>query len=107
MDQYQKIITRYVNELNKRNYSVLDQVLNDEIIVEAINTTKEEYKKQIQDKIKLYPDYLVEIIDIKSIGDTVTLNWHRTGINNETGEQLDEKLISNYKLSNGKIYEVY
>lgn len=107
MYQTQEIVTHYVTELNKRNYSVLDDVLNMEVTVEGIKITKDEYKQQIEDRIKIYPDYFVKIIDMKTDGDTVILHWHLSGNNKETGEELKEELISNYKFDNGKISEVY
>jgi pimeloyl-ACP methyl ester carboxylesterase len=101
-----QIILRYINELNNRNYPVLDELVAVEVIVGSDKISRDQYRQQIEDRIQKYPDYFVKINKMEVKEDIVTLHWHRTGTNQETGEHLDEKLISQYKISNNKIHEV-
>lgn len=106
MDPNQVIINRYVIELNKRNFSILDEFLALEVIVGTDKITKDQYRQQIEVRIEEILDYFVEINKMETKGDTVILHWHRTGTNKKTGERLDEELTSEYKISDGKIVEV-
>jgi hypothetical protein len=105
MDSNQALISRYITELNKRNYSIIDELVAPEVVVGVEKLSRDQYKQQIQDRITKYPDYKVEILKHETKKDLVTLSWHRTGTNQETGEKLDEKLTSEYRITNGMICE--
>ena|SRR5258708_4377011 len=107
MGPNQVIISRYVAELNKRNYAILDELLAPEVIVGSDKISRDEYKQQIKDRIDEYPDYFVEIKKMETKNDIVNLYWHRTGTNKNTEKKLDEELVSEYQISNGRICEVH
>ena len=103
MDQNQKIIKHYINELNKRNFSILDEMLAKEIFVNSEKISKSQYKQNILDRIAQFPDYKVEIKKMETKEGAVILYWHRTGVNPKTGEVLNEDLTSEYQIKDGKI----
>jgi hypothetical protein len=107
MDPNQAIISWYITELNKRNYSILDELVAPEVLVGSDKITKDQYILQIKARIDEFPDYFVKINKIETKNDVVVLYWHRSGTSKNTGEKLDEELMSEYKIINGRICEVH
>jgi predicted ester cyclase len=100
-----QLIINYVEQLNERNFGILDKLVSDEVFVGAEKITKEEYKQQIRDRINEYPDYKVEIINLEAKNGTVILKWRRTGTS-ISGQKLEEELMTEYYFKDGLIYKV-
>ncbi|SRR5258708_6352809 len=106
MDNNQKLVSRYINELNKRNFSILDELVAEEITIDSTKVTLDQYIQSIESRIEKFPDYQVTILKMVSKNDHVILNWHREATNPKTGEKISEDLTSDYLLLNGKISQV-
>jgi len=106
MDAKQKIISYYVDELNKRNFAVLNDVVADKVIIDSKSITRDEYKKIIDSRIAEFPDYQVKIKKMNTKGDVVVLSWERIGTSAKTGEKLREELRSEYRIIDERICEV-
>jgi predicted ester cyclase len=96
------ILRRYVQELNQRNTSVLDELVAEDFR----STVLEGYSHNIA----AFPDYHVMIEEMIAEGDKVVLVWSHQGTHQgvyegvpPTGKVIIGRHISIYQFVNGKI----
>jgi steroid delta-isomerase-like uncharacterized protein len=101
-DQNKSIIRRYIEELNRRNLAILE-----ELVAPAF---REEVRQGYQRNITAFPDYRVEIGDLIAEGHQVVLEWTHHGTHlglydglPPTGKVITGHAISIYRLENGQI----
>jgi predicted ester cyclase len=106
-DSNEAILRRYVDQLNRRNFAVLDDVVADEVIFGPNETvSREQYRHQILDRIERMLDYHVTIDDLWTEGDEVSILWTYRGTDNETSQKLTGHVASAYRFVNCRIVEV-
>ena len=104
-------VQRYVDELNRRNLAVLDDLVADRVTMrslsddDVVTVTRAEYRQDIENRIAAAPDYHVTMLDTLQEGDRVMLHWQRQFTNAASTAQ-SEHLISIYRLAAGRIVEV-
>lgn len=103
-DKNQEIIRQYVDELNKRNFAILDELVSEDVTAPGIQGLNQ-YREQIKERIEKFPNYHVTIEKIEIKEDRVILYWKRQGTSID-GEILDESAVSTYRIVEGKIVEV-
>ena len=98
------IIRRYIEELNRRNESILEELVADEFR----ETVRQGYLRNIT----AFPDYFVEIMEILAEGDQVAVEWSYRGVHRgayesypPTGKAISGKAISIYRLKDRKIID--
>jgi predicted ester cyclase len=107
MHENEAIVRRYVDELNKRNFAILDEVVAPTVVFGPDETvTREEYRQLILDRIERLPDYRVAIDKAWTNGDEVSINWTFRGTDPATGKEVVDKAASAYRIVDGKIIEV-
>ena len=116
-------IRRYVDELNNRNFAILDRVVAETVSRHSLLrtesqqapeiVTRQEYAQGIRNRVEEFPDYTVTILDMLAEGDRVMLYWERQFTHREeflgvsaTGKTIVERAISIYWLREGRIIEV-
>jgi steroid delta-isomerase-like uncharacterized protein len=114
-------IRRYVEELNRRNLAVLDEVIAPEVSLGSLlrgqstleKVSRERYKEQIIERITAFPDYKVKIEEMIAEDDQVVLYWTNRRTHTAeflgvppTGKEIVEAAISIYRLAGGRIVEV-
>ena len=116
-------IRRYVDELNNRNFAILDRVVAETVSRHSLLrtesqqapeiVTRQEYAQGIRNRVEEFPDYTVTILDMLAEGDRVMLYWERQFTHREeflgvsaTGKTIVERAISIYRLREGRIIEV-
>lgn len=98
---------RYVDELNKRNFSILDSVIADTVVFGPDETvTRDAYRKQILDRIDRLPDYCVTIDELWTEGDEVCIRWTHRGTDPVSGKETVGHAASAYRFANGRVVEV-
>jgi len=106
-DENESILRRYVDELNKRNFAILDQVVADVVVFGPDETvTRDEYRQQIDGRISRLPDYHVSIDEASSLGDVVSIRWTFRGTDSTTGEKISGQAATAYRFVDGRIVEV-
>jgi predicted ester cyclase len=98
------IIRRYIRELNRRNDSVIDELVSEDFR----DVVREGYSLNIS----AFPDYTVTIEDLIAEGDKVVLVWSHRGTHlgdyegvPPTGKIILGRHISIYRLFNGQIID--
>jgi predicted ester cyclase len=72
MNENEAILRRYVGELNRRNFAILDEVVAPSVIFGPGEiVSRAEYRRQIEDRIARLPDYHVTIDELWCDGDAV------------------------------------
>jgi len=115
------LISRYIADLNQRRLEILDEVVGQEVVMRSLvraepggeTISREEYKRQITDRIRACPDYQVTVHSMWAEGDQVVVHWtnqwthrqERLGVP-PTGKQIQEAAISIYRVADGRIVEV-
>lgn len=116
-------IRRYVDELNKRNFAILDRVVAETVSKHGLLrteseqapeiVTRQEYAQSIRNRVEEFPDYTVTILDMLAEGDRVMIYWERQFTHGEeflgvsaTGKTIVERAIGIYRLREGRIIEV-
>jgi len=104
IENNKSIIRRYIEELNRRNESILDELVADEFR----ETVRQGYLRNIT----AFPDYFVEIMEILAEGDLVAIEWNYRGVHRgvyegypPTGKAISGKAISIYRLKDRKIID--
>ena len=116
------MIERYVDELNKRNLSILDELVADEVVLGSLmrgddllqpEVGRQEYRRGIEDRLKAFPDYAVTIKEMIAESDQVVLYWSCRGTQRgdylgvkPTGKVIEGVAVSIYRIVQGKIVEV-
>jgi steroid delta-isomerase-like uncharacterized protein len=115
------LIRRYVDELNRRNLAVLDELVAEEVVLGNLfpgteadeRLSQEDYKAAIRQRVTAAPDYRVTIHDMIAEADRVVLCWtnHWTPQENylgvpPSGKTLNGTAVSIYRLAGGQIVEV-
>jgi steroid delta-isomerase-like uncharacterized protein len=117
------IIRRYVDELNRRNLAIIDELVADKVVLGSLfrtpdaspveEVTREAYKEDIRHRVTASPDYYVTIEEMIAEDDQVVLHWTRRWTHRETflgvpptGKEIRETAISIYRIAAGKIVEV-
>ena len=115
------VIRRYVDELNRRNLAILEELIAEKVIsgslfpeLEADETiSRETYKGQILQRITAFPDYHVAIEQVVAEGDWVALFWTSRWTHSQeymgvppTGKLLKGTAVSIYRIAEGQIVEV-
>ena len=70
-EQNKAIVRRYIDELNKRNVAILDELVADEF--------RDAVRRGYEQEIATYPDYHVSIEDMVAEDDQVVVEWAHTG----------------------------
>ncbi len=96
------IVRRYIDELNKRNVGILDDLVAEDFRPTVIAG----YERQVGG----FPDYRVEISDLISEGDQVVVEWTHTGVHRgtydgvaPTGRTVTGHAITIYRIVDGRI----
>ena len=115
------LIRRYVDELNRRNLAVLEELVAEKVIsgslfpeLEADETiSRETYKGWILQRITAFPDYHVAIEQVVAEGERVVLFWTSRWSHSQeymgippTGKVLKGTAVSTYRIAEGQIVEV-
>ena len=98
------IVRRYIDELNKRNAAILDELVGE--------VFREEVRNGYTRRIQAFPDYLVEIQDMIAEGEQVMVEWTHRGTHlgeddgiAPTGKVMSGHAISIYRVVGGQIVE--
>jgi steroid delta-isomerase-like uncharacterized protein len=120
-DSNKKTIRRYVDELNARNFDVIEGTVGSEVkVIPLVRgatgsevVSREEYRRQIEERVTLFPDYTVTIDELIAERDIVVLFWTSRRLHSAelmgvppTGRLLSETAVTIYRLSRGRIVEV-
>ena len=114
-------IRRYVDELNNRNFAILDRVVAETVSKRGLLrtesqqapqiVTRQEYAQRIRNRVEGFPDYTVTILDMLAEGDRVMIYWERQFTHGEdflgvssTGKTIVERAIGIYRLREGRNY---
>jgi predicted ester cyclase len=97
-----EIVLRYIDELNHRNITVID-----ELVAEGFrNNVKQGYIRNTT----AFPDYFVEVEQVISEGEYVAVKWMHSGTHlgiyegiPPTGKKITGRAITIYRLINGQI----
>lgn len=107
MNPNEALIRRYVDELNERNFAILDEVVAPSVIFAPDEiVSRAEYRRQIEDRIARLPDYHVTIDELWCDGDEVAIRWTRRGTDPATGEQVVGHAATAYRIVDGRIVDV-
>ena len=98
------IVRRYIDELNKRNLAILEELVADDF--------RDVVLDGYQRKIASFPDYHVEVDDMIAEGDQVMVEWTHTGTHRgeydgvaPTGKTITGHIISVYRVIDGRIVD--
>lgn len=104
LEDNKNIIRRYIEELNRRNDAILDEL----VASEFRETVRQGYLRNIT----AFPDYFVEIKDILAEGDQVVVEWTYRGTHRgvyqgikPSGKEISGSAISIYRLRDGQIVD--
>ncbi len=96
------IVRRYIDELNQRNLSVIDELVAEEhrdLVVQSYTRN-----------VTAFPDYVVEVEELIAEGDKVVLVWNHKGTHRgdhdgipPTEKVIVGRAISIYRIVDGKI----
>jgi hypothetical protein len=115
------LIRRYIDDLNQRRLEILDEVVGSEVVLRSLvradpgaeTVSREEYKRQIVDRVTACPDYHVTVQTMIAEGDQVVVHWtnrwtqRREVLGVPPSDRLiEEAAISIYRIADGKIVEV-
>jgi steroid delta-isomerase-like uncharacterized protein len=114
------ILRRYVDELNRRNLSLLDELVAEDVVFSTLlrgnpdpEFGREAYRQGILRRIVAFPDYHVSIEEMIAEDDQVVLYWTNLGTHRGTflgvaltGRVIEEAAISIYRLAGDQIVEV-
>jgi len=96
------IVRRYIDELNRRNTAVLDELVADDF--------RDAVRQGYERNVAAFPDYLVEIHDMIAEGEQVVVEWSHRGTHAgpyegvpATGKVVTGRAISVYRVVDGKI----
>lgn len=122
VEQNKALIRRYVDELNRRRFSVLDELVADKVALGSLHcdpspppevVSREAYQELITGRISAFPDYYVTIQEMIAENDQVVVHWTSRGTQHgefmgvhSTGKQITGAAISIYRLTDGRIIEV-
>lgn len=122
VEQNKAHIRRYVDELNRRHFSALDELVADRVSLGSLHrepapppevVSREAYRKLIKDRITAFPDYHVTIREMIAEDDQVVLHWTSRGTQHgefmgvaPTGKLITGSAVSIYRLTGGRITEV-
>lgn len=107
MNANEALLHRYVDELNERNFAILDEVVARSVVFGSGETvSRAEYRRQIEERTARLPDYHVTIDELWCDGDEVAIRWTHCGTDPATGEQVVGHAASAYRIVNGRIVEV-
>jgi steroid delta-isomerase-like uncharacterized protein len=102
MQSNREIVLRYIDELNRRNTSVIDELVAEEFR----NKVRQGF---IRNTIA-FPDYFVEVEQVISEGKYVAVKWTHSGTHlgkydgiPPTGKKITGRAITIYRLINGQI----
>ena len=114
----------YVEQLNHRNYAVLDELVASQVVTSALHEpdnpleqeiiSREDYRQGILGRIAAFPDYQVTILDMLAEGERVMLYWSYRGTQQgayagvpATGRVMREYAMSIYRFVDNQIVEVH
>src|SRR5205809_574416 len=101
-DANEAVVRRYVDELNRRNLDVLDELVSPQF--------QDAVRSGYQRNVEAFPDYFVEIHDMIAEGDQVVVEWSHRGVHRgpyhgvaPTGKTITGRAISIYRVVDGLI----
>jgi steroid delta-isomerase-like uncharacterized protein len=122
IEENKAIVRRYIEELNRRNVSVIDEVIADDLTVQVLHHSppsapevigRDGVRQGYERNTTLYPDYHVTIEEMLAEGDRVVLYWTHRGTHQgefdgiaPTGKVITGAAITLYRLVEGKIAEM-
>lgn len=122
-ETHKTIVRRYVEQLNQRNESVIDELIADDFTARTLQVTpadsaeppvgRDIVREGYRRNITAFPDYAVTIEDLIAEGDRVVMYWTHRGTHSAdflgvpaTGKEIRGAAVSIYRMSDGKIAEV-
>ena len=122
VEQNKALIRRYVDELNRRRFTVLDELVADNVALGSLHrdpipppevVSREAYRALITSRVNTFPDYHVTIREMIAEGDQVVVHWVSRGTQRckfmgvpPNGKLITGSAISIYRLAGGRITEV-
>jgi steroid delta-isomerase-like uncharacterized protein len=129
IEENKAIIRRYIEELNRRNVSVIDEVIAEILTVQILHHSppsapewvgREAVRQGYLRNITAYPDYGVTIEEMLAEDDRVVLYWTHRGTHQgefnpqgasgsgiaPTGKVITGAAITFYRIVDGKIAEM-
>lgn len=116
------VVRRYIEELNRRNESVIDEVVAEDVAAGSLLVTDDAPPEVIgrdgvragyRRNIAAFPDYAVTIEELIAEGDRVVMHWTHRGTHQgeflgvpATGREIVGAAVSIYRVVDGRIAEV-
>lgn len=101
-EQNKAIIRRYIDELNRRNTAILDDLIADEF--------RSDVRQGYERNTMAFPDYFVGVLDMIAEGEQVVVEWTFRGTHlgpyqgiPPTGKIISGTAISVYRVVDGRI----
>ena len=129
IEENKTIVRRYIEELNRRNVSVIDEVIAENLTVQILHHSppsmaewvgREAMRQGYLRNITTYPDYRVTIEEMLAEDDRVVLYWTHRGTHQgefdprgapgsgiaPTGKVITGAAVTFYRIVGGKIAEM-
>ncbi len=122
-DDHKALLRRYVDQLNQRNLTILDELVAEDVRIRSLQRTEQTeahtltgraaYRDGIVQRLGAFPDYHVTILEMIAEADQVMLYWRNRGTHSgvyrgivPSGKLIEEMAISIYRIRDGRIVEV-
>ena len=103
-EENKAVVRRYINELNRRNVAVIDEVVHE--------TFRKAVRRGYQRNLSTYPDYQVEIKEMIAEGEQVVVEWTHRGVQKglyqgipPTNKTITGYAVTIYRVVNGQIID--
>lgn len=122
IEENKAVVRRYIEELNQRNASVIDEVIAESLTIQTLHHSpavtpeaagREAVRQGYLRNIMAFPDYRVTIEEMLAEGDRVVLYWTNRGTHQgdflgiaPTGKVITGSAITFYRIVDGKIAEM-
>ena len=117
------IIRRYIEQLNRRNDAVIDELVADDVTVDTLHAIsvdasgpwvgRDVVRQGYQRNTTAFPDYQVTVEQLIAEGDNVVMHWTHRGTHTAdflgvppTGREIRGAEISIYRIVDGRIAEM-
>jgi steroid delta-isomerase-like uncharacterized protein len=101
-DENKRVIRRYIDELNRRDVAILDELVSAGF--------RDVVRSGYEQEIETYPDYHVTVHDMIAEGDQVVVEWSHTGTQRgsyygvpPSNREIVGHAISIYRVRDGRI----
>ena len=117
------IIRRYIEQLNRRNEAVIDEVVAEDVTVDSLHAIsvdasgplvgRDVVRQGYRRNTTAFPDYQVTVEQLIAEGDIVVMHWTHRGTHRgdflgvpATGREIRGAAISIYRIVDGRIAEM-